>query len=60
MKLFAATVISPCLLASACAGGNQIRVSSSSYAPSASSSNQAQTITITSRGSQLSRQASAD
>ena len=52
MKLFAATVTSLSLLASACAGANQARVASASYAPSAASSKPAQTITITRNGSQ--------
>jgi quercetin dioxygenase-like cupin family protein len=59
MKLFAATVMSLSLLASACAGANQARVASGSYAPLAASSKQAQTITITRSGSQPSRQAPA-
>ena len=59
MKLFAATVTSLSLLASACAGANQARVASASYAPSAASSKPAQTITITRNGSQPSRQAPA-
>src|SRR6266536_4856231 len=59
MKLFAATVMSLSLLASACAGANQARVASGSYAPSAASSTESQTITITRSGSQPSRQAPA-
>ena len=59
MKLFAATVMSLSLLASACAGANQARVATGSYAPSPASSKQAQTITITRSGSQPSRQAPA-
>jgi 4-carboxymuconolactone decarboxylase len=60
MKLFAATVTSLSLLASGCAGANQARVASGSYAHSTASSNQAQTITITRSGSQPSRQAPAE
>ena len=60
MKLFAATVTSLSLLASACAGGNQARLAPGSYAPSPASSKQSQTITITRSGSQPSRHASAE
>jgi 4-carboxymuconolactone decarboxylase len=59
MKLLTATVMSLSLVASACAGANQARVASGSYAPSAASSYQAQTITITRSGSRPSRQAPA-
>src|SRR6266550_2164186 len=57
MKIFAATLTSLSLLASACASANRARVASGSYAPSVASSNQAQTVTITRNGSQPSRQA---
>jgi 4-carboxymuconolactone decarboxylase len=60
MKLFTSMVMSLSLLASACAGANQGRVASGSYAPSVASSNQAQKITITRSGSQPSRQAPAE
>ncbi len=50
MKLFAATVTSLSLLASACAGANQARVATGEYAPSAASSTESQTITITPSG----------
>ena len=59
MKLLTATIISVSLLTSACAGANQPRVATGSYAPSAASSKQSQTITITRSGSQPSRQAKA-
>jgi 4-carboxymuconolactone decarboxylase len=58
MKLFPATIMS-LSLASACAGANQARVGSASYAPSAASSS-ARTITIARSGSQPSRQATAE
>src|SRR6059036_2859996 len=59
MKLFAATVTSLSLLASACAGVNHAKVASRSYALSAASGKQSETITITRSGSQPSRQAPA-
>ena len=59
MKLFAATVMSLSLLVSACAGVNQARVASGSYASSAVSREESQKITITRNGSQPSRQAPA-
>ena len=59
MKLFAETVMSLSLLASACAGVNHAKVASSSYALSAASSKQPETINITRSGSQPSRQAPA-
>src|SRR5438093_13320663 len=59
MKLLTATVMSLSLLASACAGANQARVASGSYAPSAPLDTQAKKITITRSGSQPSRQAPA-
>jgi 4-carboxymuconolactone decarboxylase len=55
MKLLVAAVS---LLASACAGANQATVTSGSYASSAADKD-AQTITITRSGSQLSRQGPA-
>src|SRR2546428_13633653 len=59
MKLFAAMVTSLSLLASACAGVNHAKVASRSYALSAASGKQSETITITRSGSQPSRQAPA-
>ena len=59
MKIFISTVMSLSLLASACAGVNQARVASGSYAPSAAASRQAKTITVTRSGSQPSRQGPA-
>jgi 4-carboxymuconolactone decarboxylase len=55
MKLFTATITSLSLLALACAAVNQTRLAPGSSAPSAASSNQARTITITRSGSQPSR-----
>ena len=49
------TVMSLSLLASACAGANQTRVASGSYALSAASSKESQTITITRSGERASR-----
>ena len=60
MKLFAATVTSLSLLASACAGVNHAKVASRSYAPSPASSKQSQTITITRSVSQPTRHAPAE
>jgi len=60
MNLFAATVMPLSLLASACARVNQARVASGSYAPSAASSKQSQTINITRSGSQPSSKGSAE
>jgi quercetin dioxygenase-like cupin family protein len=52
MKLLAATVISLCLLASACSQANRARVVPRSDAPSVASSHDSQTIRITRSGSQ--------
>jgi 4-carboxymuconolactone decarboxylase len=60
MKLLNATVMSLSLLASACVGINQARVGSGSYAPSAASSKESQTLTIARSGSQPSRSGPAE
>lgn len=60
MKLIAASLMTLSLLASACAGANQERVASSSYAHSAASTKKSQTMTITRSGSQPSRQGPAE
>jgi hypothetical protein len=60
MKLLTATVLSLPLLASACIGANQARVTSGSYVPSAASSKESQTITITRSGTQPSKSGPAE
>jgi 4-carboxymuconolactone decarboxylase len=60
MKLLNATILSLSLLGSACIGVNQARVGSGSYAPSAASTKESQTMTITGSGSQPSRQGPAE